>query len=151
MGNEFNDDIVRVLQAMYKADGVARRLFDWVASRKNDASETTIDRFSAKLGINRGEAVALAKKIEAAGCGEFLVGRRGSKSRFVWAYSCISLGQAAAGESTDLEAVTDAVIDEEDFDVTDNEIESPQPSAPALTIAEAKRQLAHSLGIDQSS
>jgi len=150
MTNDFSAEIVRKLQALYKSDPIARRLFDWIAARQRDASETTIARFAAKLRITRAEAVTLARQLEEAGCGEFIVGRRGSESRFAWAYSRISLGQAAAGESAELEEITNpmAIGEEED--------ESVGPAINGavlrkLTIAEAKRLLADSLGVEQTN
>jgi hypothetical protein len=91
-----------------------------------------------KLEINRGDAVALARALEIAGCGEFKVGRRGAPSRFVWSYSCIGLGKAAAGEPIALEQAENPQDDEE---------EETGSTPEVLTIAQAKAALARSSGI----
>ena len=153
MTDDFNDELASKLKELYSMDETARKLFDWTAGRKNDASETTIDRISNKIGVSRGEAVSIAKTLEAVGCGEFVVGRRGSPSRFVWAFSCISLGKAAAGESSQIEAVADAVPDDEDANEDKAEIQADltHPPVTKLTIQEAKRGLAATLGVELSN
>lgn len=151
MTNDFNADLIRNLRELYRTDAVARGLFDWLAARQRDSSESSLDTFSQRLGISRGESVALARKLEGIGCGTFTVGRRGSKSRFIWAYSCISLGQAAAGESDDIEPAIDAVSDDDESS-TGAELADRLTNLPArFTIAEAKRLLAASLGVEQSN
>lgn len=93
----------------------------------------------------------LARRLEKAGCEKFIVGRRRSKSRFEWAYSCISLGKAAAGETSAIDQINNGVSEMDD--------EQPAPlatvpvsSGPAtLTIAEAKDALSRPLGVPPSS
>jgi hypothetical protein len=97
-----------------------------------------------KLDITRGEAVALAKELDAAGCGEFKNGRRGAKSRLDWNYNCIGLGKAAAGEPVTLER-TD-VLDMSDFE-EDDDIDAKHPSSITEMIADAKRDLAARSGL----
>jgi hypothetical protein len=97
-----------------------------------------------RIDISRGDAVALARKLEEAGCGEFVVGRRGSKSRFVWAYSCIAIGQVASGEASTLEKPDNP--EPEDVDE-----EEETGGASSLTIAQAKLALAKSLGVSVSN
>ena len=146
MTKDLAQQIISAIRTLYRTDASARALFDWTASRTRDATATSIDRIAYQLGLSRGDAVALARKLEAAGCGEFVVGRRGQKSRFVWAYSCISLGQAASGEASEIEEVENPLPEDEG---------SPEQSGLGeelkLTIAEAKAALANSLGVPASS
>ena len=93
------------------------------------------------LGISRKAAVSLAQELKVAGCGEFIVGRRGSPSRFEWFYSRISLGQVAAGKAEEIEEVRDPISEKEE------EALGPEGSAQLLTISSAKVLLAKSLGV----
>ena len=140
MGANFDDAIVQSIRKLYDQDVTARAALDWAASLKKDARSTTIERFTQVLSISRQVAVALAKELENAGCGQFVVGRRGSPSRFEWAYSRISLGLAASGATEEVERVTDLLPEDDD--------EERLPAQDTLTIKEAKRRLALSLGVE---
>jgi hypothetical protein len=148
MISHFNRDVIDKIRALYKVDANAQALFDWTAQRERDATSTNIDRIRSQLGISRGEAVALARRLEEAGCGQFIVGRRGQKSRFLWSYSCISLGRAAAGEAAELEEAENPVPESEEDLVDIRATEVPQVP---LTIAAAKAALASSLGVPITS
>ena len=141
-------DVIKKIQTLYKSNNTARSFLDGAARRLRDASASSIDLISRSLGISRGEAVSLAKALEAAGAGQFVVGRRGSRSRFVWAFSCISLGRIAAGEEAELEAPTDPEPEDSDEEVAASDAGG---TSNRLTIAEAKRLLAASLGVPEAS
>ncbi len=142
MTKDFAKEVIDGIMALYKNDPHARQYFDLIADRERDASATSIDRISWLLGITRGEAVALARRLEDAKCGEFVVGRRGQKSRFVWEYSCISLGKAAAGETSNLEQPENPLPEAEE----ETGIPAIAPVSQ-LTIIQAKEALAASLGV----
>jgi hypothetical protein len=141
---DFSHATVLNVQKLYRHDKQARAMLDWCAQRSRDATSTSIDIISYRIDISRGDAVALARKLHDAGCGEFVVGRRGSKSRFVWAYSCIAIGQVASGETSTLEKPENP--EPEDLDEV-----SDKMSSLSLTIPQAKHALANSLGIPVSS
>lgn len=138
---DIDKDVIEAIRRLYRADSAAQALFDWTASRTRDATATSLDRLSNKLNLTRGDAVALARSLEKAGCGQFVVGRRGQPSRFEWKYSCISLGQAAAGEDVKLEAAEDPLpeIEEEQLEAAE--------AASGLTLAQAKIALSKTLGV----
>ena len=138
---DVKDEVKKSISSLYKKNEIARRLFDLIAKRSRDARATSVDSLAWKLAISRGEAVGLARELEEAGCGSFKNGRRGSKSRFEWAYSCILLGKAAAGEHVQLE---------EPEDPQDEEDEAGPDHSAGLTIAEAKSAIAARLGISTS-
>jgi len=136
------EDVIRAVRRLYKTDESAQRLFDLNALRQRDAGSTSLDVISRKLDVSRGDAVALARALEEAGCGEFKVGRRGSRSRFEWAYSCIGLGKVAAGESSQLEKAENPEEEEED------EVQQEGVGqSGGITIATAKAELAKHLGV----
>ena len=139
MNNNFQPTIVEAVQALYDQNSHAKQLFDWTASLQRDAMATTINRISQVLKIPYKAAVSLAKQLDDAGCGEFIVGRRGSPSRFEWAYSRVSLGQVAAGEAEEIKEVSDPISEK------DEEAWGAEGSVQPLTISSAKILLAKSL------
>ena len=146
MTKDFAKDVIDRVKALYESDTLARKLFDHCAERERDASTTSIDRISHLLGISRGEAVALARRLEEAEGGGFVLGRRGQKSRFSWGYSCISLGKAAAGETSNLEQPENPLPEseeEEEESIVTHGVGTPQ----RMTITQAKEALAASLGV----
>lgn len=146
MNKDIAQDVITAIRALYRDDDIARDLFDQSAQRQRDALETSVDRLSHLLGISRGESVALARRLEEAGCGKFMIGRRGGKSRFEWAYSCISLGKAAAGETSAIDQIDDG-ISEMDDDQPAVAVPTASSAPLMLTIAEAKEALARTLGV----
>ncbi len=143
MTNDFHPATVQAIQDLYESDADARKLFDWTASLKKDAAETTLERIVDVLGISRKSAVALAQKLEEAECGRFIVGRKGSHSRFEWHYSRVSLGQVAAGETEKIEPVSSDLATEAEDEAAIAAVTGEKP----LTIASAKAMLALSLGV----
>ncbi len=151
MTNNPTQEIVKKIRNLYQSEPSAQKLFDWTANRERDATSTSIDRIRSVLNISRGDAVALARLLHDAECGEFIVGRHKQRSRFRWKYSCISLGQAAAGESTDI-AEAENPVPEGEEDLVESESLPVQVQIPLkLTIAEAKAALANSLGVPVTS
>ena len=132
------------IRELYTNNEDARRLFDWLAALQRDTTETSIDRMVKVLSTPRKSAVSLARQLEQEGCGEFIVGRRGSPSRFRWAYSRVSLGQVASGETEEIEEAYNPIPE------TDEEDTAPQGSDRSLTIQKAKTLLAKSLGVEPS-
>ena len=140
MLDDFQPSNVEAIQALYENDPNAKKLFDWTASLQKDAAETSLERLMGVLDISRKSAVSLAQELEKAGCGRFIVGRKGARSRFEWYYSRVSLGQVAAGEPKEVEPVSENIATEAEEEAS---ISDTQP----LTIASAKALLARSLGI----
>lgn len=140
MNDNFQPATVQAIQDLYEASLHAKKLFDWTASLKKDAAETSLERLMGVLDISRKSAVALAQELEKAGCGRFIVGRKGARSRFEWHYSRVSLGQVAAGETEEIEPVSSNLATEAEEEAT---LSDDRP----LTIASAKTLLALSLGV----
>jgi hypothetical protein len=91
------------LRQFYEESVVARAFFDHAARRERDQSETKVDRILVRLkaqgqDLSRREIVALFRKLQELGCGQFVEGRHGWPSRFVWSVGMTSVGRAAAGE-----------------------------------------------------
>lgn len=148
-----NASVVRSLRTLYSQNAEARQLFDRMATRQRDAKATTVDWIMRELDLNRGDAVTLMKTVADTGSAAMWQGRRGAKTRLVWSFSCVSVGQTAAGDGDELEAVhePEAELDDE-FAGTENAIEESVGTTGApFTIADAKRLLARQLGIQESN
>jgi hypothetical protein len=142
-----NDDnrVKSEIRRLYRENEPAKTFFDRAADRKNDATETSVQRIAQIIGIDRYEALQLARSLHEAGCGRLIVGRKGQKTRFEWAYSLPALGKVARNESG-------AVLREVETDVWDDQQERGTgrdgSSARAdVIIDQAKRLLADKLGI----
>jgi len=101
------------LRELYSDSTVAQVILNYFATRQRNKNETTVDRLQQALeaegkNISRREAVDFFKRLERLGCGKFLAGRRGRKSRFQWKVPSVSVGQAARGTTATIEAIPDA-------------------------------------------
>lgn len=148
MTPNIDDNVVIHIRDLYNEDEGARSFFEWAAGRQNDAAETTVDRICQKAGMDRGSAIQLVKTLSELDCGEFVVGRKGGKTRIRWHVSLSSLGQAAKGDLQKVAQVdpdlTEDVVDQQvvtTAPVVENSSETP------LTITEAKRRLAEAFGV----
>ncbi len=139
------------LKELYEENPGARALFQWAAGRQNDATQTSIDRLAQKASVDRRKAIELARELERLGCGRFIMGRRGAPSRIEWQVSLKSIGRAAAGDAATLEAPDPELLAESadlaDTKVTEKGERGQGVQTGALSIAEAKRRLAASLGV----
>jgi hypothetical protein len=138
-----NDDnrVKSEIRRLYRENEAAKAFFDRAADRKNDATDTSVQRIAQIIGIDRYEALQLARSLHEAGCGRLIVGRKGQKTRFEWDYSLPALGKVARNESG-------AVLREVETDVWDDQQERGAGSARAdVIIDQAKRLLAEKLGI----
>src|SRR5260370_22385663 len=93
---------IDTLRQLYKQSPVARAFFDNAARRERDQSETKVDRILVLLRaegheFRRREIIDLFRKLQDQCCGQFVEGRRGWPSRFVWSAGLRSIGSAAAG------------------------------------------------------
>ncbi|MFT3830437.1 MAG: hypothetical protein QM691_12115 [Opitutaceae bacterium] len=109
------------LKKLYQKSEVARAFLDHAARRKNNQTETKVDRILTILNreghsLSRGDVIELFKRFEALELGSFVKGTHGWPSRFVWQVGIVSVGKAAAGESAEIESVADEDTDTEDAD-----------------------------------
>jgi len=95
---------IDALRQLYRESPVARAFLDYAARRERDQSETKVDRILVLLRAQghefaRREIINLFRQLQDQGCGQFVEGRRGWPSRFVWSAGLTSVGKAASGES----------------------------------------------------
>ena len=151
MNGRMDTEIVKKIRSLYESDEDAKRLFEWLARRTNDVAETSIDRICSMLELERYQGVELAKTLATVGICEFIVGRKGWKSRVRWRYSVRSLGEAAKGEAANI-ATLDPELAEEVADQQLGGDEMPEVKQDSgLTLAEAKKGLAVTFGVQPES
>jgi hypothetical protein len=117
---------IDLLRQLYRQSPVAQAFLDHVARRERDQSETKIDRILVRLRAEkhdfpRHDIIALFRELEELGCGQFVEGRRGWPSRFVWSVGLRSVGSAAAGESQPIAQIS-AEQETSDEDSSDSEL-----------------------------
>lgn len=114
---------IDLLRQLYRQSPVARAFLEHAAKRERDQSETKVDRVLILLRADghafaRREIVALFRRLQELGCGQFVEGRRGWPSRFVWGAGMTSVGRAAAGDSQAIARISteDNALDHDDAD-----------------------------------
>jgi hypothetical protein len=99
-----------MLRNLYTSNPVARVLLDHFASRKYDSTFTKLDR-AVQIVTDLGTPASQAdlrevfKDLGKASYGEYVPGRRGHPSRFVWSASLRSVGMAASGDEVEIQEV----------------------------------------------
>ena len=146
MNNQINIDLKNSVQELYRSDERISAFFDWAAARSNDAAETSVERISQVASASYADAREFAKQLCDLGCGEFVIGRKGWKSRIRWGVSLRSLGKAATGENVVIEKV-DPVLVEEAVDQSEGAAVQETTSVKVFSIADAKRRLSETFGV----
>lgn len=136
------------LRELFEEDPGAREFLKWASERQNDAARTSIDRLEQKAGVDRRKAIELAKQFDRLGCGRYIIGRRGAPSRIEWTFSLKSIGRAAVGETAALEKVDPELVAESADLVDLAKEDAGSAESGRLSIAEAKRRLAITLGVN---
>lgn len=96
------------LKSLYQSNEAARKLLDYLAARKNNVKQSTVDRLLSALssgGVNRSKLIGALKELTTLRCGEFKNGRKKQPSRMLWNVGIVSLGQAACGQGMKIEDI----------------------------------------------
>ena len=106
------------LREAYKDDYAVKAVCDEMAARERNQAETKLRRMMARLSkdgidVRKRDVIAAFRTLEECGCGQYVVGRHGWPSRFVWAVGSIAACQAAQGMTTDIQSLPEANDDEE--------------------------------------
>lgn len=127
---DFKTPDVDGLRQLYRDNPVAKAFFDHAARRERDQSETKVDRILVRLradgqNFRRREIIDLFRKMQDHGLGQFVEGRRGWPSRFVWTTRLTSVGRAAIGEPQIIEhfSLEDGVADESHKNIDQSDID----------------------------
>jgi hypothetical protein len=127
------------LRDLYAKSPTASAFLDHAAGRRYNQSESKVDRVLHILGeagheVHRNDVVAMFRELEGLGCGQFVVGRRGWPSRFVWAGAITSVGRTATGEEAEVEAIGDDAADAEAPDEAGDTLAHSFHLRPDLTV-----------------
>ena len=84
---------------------VARLILGHFASRQRNSTQTTVDGLRAALlregrEVSRNDVVSTFKELAEAGCGTFVVGRKGHPTRFEWVVALSRAGSVAVAKAT---------------------------------------------------
>jgi hypothetical protein len=101
------------LQSAYKSDAAVRAVCDEMAARERNQTETKLRRIIARLNgggndIRKPNVIAALRTLEDCGCGQYVAGRHGWPSRFVWSVGSRGACQTAQGTIADFETLEDA-------------------------------------------
>src|ERR1700684_1592424 len=104
------------LRKLYRTDSTAKAVFDHLAGRQRNFTETPVDRLmqnisSEGLDVSRSALTAVLKALEHARCGKYVAGRKGIQTPFRWSGGMVSAARYAAGEATVIEPVDQATTD----------------------------------------
>jgi len=108
------------LKNVYAQNKVAQAICDHMAGRERNQNETKLHRMRRHLtndgfDLKRSEIIAAFRALEDAGCGQYVEGRHGWRSRFVWEVKTLDVSAAAKGQQTlERDASSDDVADQPD-------------------------------------
>jgi hypothetical protein len=139
---DFTSPNVDTLRQLYRQNLVAQAFFDHAAGRERDQKETKVDRILSLLkaeghAFARRDIIALFKKLEELACGQFVAGRLGRPSRFVWSLGLTSVGRAAAGESQPISRIS---AEENTLDEDHGDADQADTHPPAEAVDDSDRE-----------
>jgi hypothetical protein len=115
------------LTELYKKSPAARSMLDEFARRERNKSETKVDNLLhlrvESRPITRGEIIEVFQELEQIGCGDFIVGRKGHRSRFRWGVALTTVARAAAGEDLQIENLSEEDL-AQDADIPEGDSET---------------------------
>jgi len=90
----------------YQENRVLKSICDNLANRPKNQNETLLHRMLAHLesdglDIKKSDVIAAFRKLEETECGQYVEGRHGWKSRFVWNVKSKHVASVARGEDSD--------------------------------------------------
>lgn len=99
------------LAALYQTHTAAHRILDVIAARDGAPAETTVETLLQDAAVDRPAAIDALRQLAMAGCGDFIVGRRGAPTRFRWIAGMNRLGDLMArGEVPPASAAVAAAV-----------------------------------------
>lgn len=100
------------IKQLYSSNHVAKAAFDYFASCQRNKSATKVNRLLSVLwglgnDVSYIEVRDFLRELARLKCGIYKIGRRGQPSRLEWIDNLVSLGQAAAGQRSEIEQITE--------------------------------------------
>lgn len=104
----YNERKVRAVQIIYADNLAARTVLDYFATRDTAERETEIESLGNRLvSLRRGQILSVMRGLQKLELGRVYQGRRGHKTRFVWAAPMNQVGRAAQGQITTIDELED--------------------------------------------
>lgn len=105
-----------VLTTIYHRNSRSRGILDYFANRQKNSKTTSVDRLQKALSdenidLTRTEIIDFFRELEDAGCGIFVVGRKGHPTRFEWTVPLIDIGRVARGDEIEVLALSNEALD----------------------------------------
>ncbi len=102
-----------MLKSIYEGNEAVRAICDHMAERSKNQNETKLHRILFHLeqdgyDFKRSDLIGAFRQLEEAGCGRYVEGRHGWKSRFVWAVKSMLVTDAATGVAPEEDIEEDA-------------------------------------------
>jgi len=128
------------LQTLYVKSAIAKAVLDHFAERQNNASETTLDTMVAVLTrqgieVSRSAMVEVFRDLDTAGAGEFIVGRKGHPSRFLWQEDSSLVGKRARTPSSTKDRAATPPQQADRPALQQNFVEHPFMLRPGVTVS----------------
>jgi len=93
------------IQELGNDNPLVKELLNYLEKKKRFTADLTVDQALKVVSGTRSEVIGLFKKLEEAGLGDFIAGRKGNKSRFQWKVHASEIVKAWTGE---IEAIDDS-------------------------------------------
>jgi len=106
------------LRRAYNTDTAVKAVCDEMAARERNQTETKLRRIMARFNndgveIRKPDVIAAFRTLEECGCGQYVPGRHGWPSRFVWSVGSLGACQTAQGGTAELEPLQESNDDDE--------------------------------------
>lgn len=112
--------ISKEVKDLYSRDSSAKAIFDLFSQRQKDANFNTAERVAYSAEVPYSEVVRVFRELAEIGCGRFISGRKGYKTRIEWSYKIRSLAAAAKGDASTVDELDSEDVDAEDeFDLSE--------------------------------
>lgn len=105
------------IMAIVALSDTAKVFLESLANRDKNRKVTTVDQVVSRYKVPRRDVIEMFKAMDEAGLGAFILGRRNQPSRFSWTTRMKDVGQAAIGETEEIDE-----IDEDEFVSTGDDI-----------------------------
>jgi len=118
MTNNISNVDLAELRSFYLFSPEAKIIFDHFSTFGKNMGTSNIDQLLYRLSSeqnppSRGAVIQFFRKLQELGCGRFVQGRRGKKTRFVWGVKLTDVSHVAAGQNIKIGAVPAATEVEE--------------------------------------
>ncbi len=131
---------LNAIRELYQENQEARVAFDHFATRKRNKRETSVNRLLAVLeadgaDVSYGGIRDFLRRLAELNCGVYMFGRRGKPSRLVWSVGLVSLGQAAAGQRSEVSELNGGDAADEDEETDEQESAGIRPGSLDMRIS----------------